>query len=237
MGDKQHRSPESTPEQGSETDVEVQDELPELSNSEQLSELPTGGATTRGLDNYESTLGKWLGSNLYGAVSDNLEYARFGKHADGVISSAIKAAADQINLLDEYDNVEIDPAAVDAFGEALSQQFAGIGSQWVKGEGRDLVDSLQDWVDANPETVATVALLAAGGAVAANMEIPELKHKFGLTDELSAQVGVQLGRFQDIALEQIEAKLEYHSGPLVLSIQAQHSDGETEGSVGLSYSW
>ena len=208
----------------------------EESNSEANEKVEAG--TAAGLANYESSLGNWLGGELYGAVSNNLTYSKVGQTADGAISSLLKSAAERINLLDDLDNVHVDDGFSDALGQTLSMKFDGLGEEWVNGAGREMVTDLQNWTDANPKTVATVGLLAAAGAVAANMEIPELKHSLGITDELTATMAVKLGRFQNIALEEIRSKLEYHSGDLIMAIEGSYSEDEgSQVGIGISYKW
>lgn len=246
MADKQQRSGgpviESTVVKPSRSQASTQgtevDETAE-SNMAMIEELQTGSGSSAGLQNYQQTLGTWLGSELYGAVSDELELNSLAAHADKALTSAIRSAASNIDRLEDHPNVYMDPNFADTFSRAVALEFEGVAAAWVRSsEGQRLVGRLNNWVDANPETVATVGLLAAGGAIAANMEIPELKHKFDISDELTATVGVQLGRFRDIALEEVRGKLEYHSGNLIMAFEAAHDDDRgTSAQFQLKYSW
>lgn len=243
MADKQHRDSgpvlESTVVRPSSSRASTANEEEAESNAAMIEDLQTSSGAAAGLQNYQQTLGTWLGSELYGAVSDELELNSLASHADKALTSAIKSAASNIDRLADNPNVYMDPNFADTFSRAVALEFEGVAAEWVRSsEGQRLVGRLNNWVDANPETVATVGLLAAGGAIAANMEIPELKHKFEISDELTASVGVQLGRFRDIALQEVRGKLEYHSGDLIMAFEAAHDDDRgTSAQFQLKYSW
>ena len=242
MADQQHRPSgqtlSSTTVKANNSTASTALEEPAESNAEKVEELKTNAAA-EGMQNYQQTLGNWLGSELYGAVSKEISQSSMEKHADKALTSAIKSVAGSIGNLEDHPNVHMDPGFADTFSRAVAMEFEGVAATWVRSsEGQALVSRLQNWTDANPETVATVAVLAAGGVIASNMKIPELKHKFNITDELTGTVGVDLGRFRDIAVEQVRGKLEYHSGNLIMAVEAAHSqDRGTSGAFSLKYSW
>ncbi len=161
--------------------------------------------TAEGLKNYEAALGKFLGSQLYGLVAPHLTLDKMAKYADDAFTGALSGG---VGLLDKLEG-DVDGEAIDKFSKALTEHFAVTASEWVKGDGKEFAGKCAKWVDAHPGTVVTVALLAAAGAVAANLEIPELKQKFGITDQLNAEVAAKVGKLRDISLKSIEAGLTY----------------------------
>ncbi len=240
MADKQHRP--SGPVMTSSTDIATSTRQPGEEAAESnavIAEEVVSRGTAEGMRNYQQTLGTWLGTELYDAVSKEVELSSIASHADKALTGAIKSVAGQIGNLEDHPNVGMDPGFADTFSRAVALEFEGVAAEWVKSsEGQALVGRLNNWVDANPETVATVAVLAAGGAIAADMDIPELKHKFDISDEWSGSVGVDIGSFRDIALEQVKGKLEYHSGNLIMAFEAAHDDDKgASASFGLKYSW
>lgn len=243
MPDKDTRSPTRSSTAKASTGPVLEEEVITASNSEQIQEVQTSGGNTSagsstGLANYQSSLGTWLGGELYGAVSENLALSKLGSHADKAVKSALRSAASQIDRLDEYDNVYVQPGFSDAFGRALSHEMDGVASSWLQSDdGRRLAENLQNWTDANPYSVAAVGLLAAGGAIAADMDIPELKHTFDLNNEWSATVGADIGSFRNIALEEVKAKLEYHSGNLIMAIEGSKTADDARVGFGLKYTW
>ena len=165
---------------------------------------------SQGLSNYEATLGKWLGPKLYKAVSKELTQAKLAKIADGALKGGLKSLGTALGNLDE----DVDPAHVDKLVKALQKEFGTLAGDWVRENGSGLTSALNGFVDANPKLIVTIALLAAAGAVAADMKIPELSKKLGLGGGFSAELGVQLGSIQNIALEKIQAKLSFESKKL-----------------------
>ena len=205
------------------TDLDVE------SNAAIAEDLP--GTSDGGLANYQSALGSWLGGELYGAVAPHLSMESLSGVATDGLNSVLKLLGEQLNQVGDSDE-----AAVEAFATALANKYDQLAGEWLEANGGGLQQALAGWVDAHPRTVASVALLAAAGAVLANVEVPELKKKFDLGSGFSAEGGVKLGRIRDIALEQIKAKLEYASGPLIAAMKVTHSGDEgTSGELSLGY--
>ena len=67
----------------------------------------------------------------------------------------------------------------------------------------------------------------AAAAVMADMDIPELKQKFKLSENLQATLGVKVGSLRNIALEQVRAKLKYHSNNLLAQIDVTYNKDKT----------
>jgi hypothetical protein len=224
MSSQQHR-PATDLTAGSELETTTDvgsgvEEGPEGSNSEQAEAIRTEEGTAAGLANYQATLGTWLGSELYAEVASHLTLDKLGDYADRGLTGALKGL---VGVLNDVDG-EVNESAVENFANALSDAYATSASEWVKGDGKDLATTLADWVDANPELLVTIALLAAAGAIAADLDIPELKAKMGITKNLSAEVEAKLGSLRSIALEKITAKLSWKSGPLIAAIRMERDD-------------
>jgi hypothetical protein len=200
-----------------------------------------GAGNDYGLRNYQSTLGKTLGSTLYTGVSRSLQYDRVAGYADSAFKLGLNAAGDYIKALDSKDNVSIDPRAVDLLVDATMFHISRGTQQFVRGEGSSLIDSMQGYVDDNPTVVAGVAIAAAGAAIAANMSIPELSHRLKLNEEMTLRLGADLGRFRSITLERFSAQLEYRKNNLSMSLGVTRTfTGDQPGTrvgVGLNFSF
>ena len=53
----------------------------------------TGPGSAEGLSNYQQTLGSWLGTELYEAVSKEISLDRMASHADKALTGAMRSAA------------------------------------------------------------------------------------------------------------------------------------------------
>jgi len=173
--------------------------------------------TAEGLQHYESALGKWLGPKLYKLIAPHLTLEKMSEYADQGFVAALTAGADQLNNLEG----EVDEAAIKKFSEALEEQFAETAGEWLKGDGAEFAGKVAGWVDTHPGTIVTIALLAAAGAIAADMDIPKLSHKIGITDKLTAELGAKLGSLRNISLQAIEASLQYKSEAVKASYTAK----------------
>ena len=180
--------------------------------------------TADGLKAYEATLGKFLGSKLYGLIAPHLTLEKMSKYADDGFTAALKATPGLLNELDG----EIDASAIDKFSKALSEQFATTASEWLKGDGKEFAGKVAKWVDTHPGIVVSVALLAAAGAIAANMEIPELKQKFGITDALSAEIKAKLGKLRELSLQSIEFGLTYQAGIVLAAYTGSYQEEDDQ---------
>jgi len=81
---------------------------------------------------------------------------------------------------------------------------------------------LQDFVDANPLVITTLAMLAAAAAVVADMPLPEFKHTLQLADGLDMTAGVELGTLQHLTVERIRARLSYRARDLSARIETSY---------------
>jgi hypothetical protein len=163
-----------------------------------------------GLTNYEATLGKWLGPKLYKAVKKEITQAKLAKIADSGMKGALKALGKGIGDLADGD---LKPGDVDKLVKALQAAYGKEAGKFVKAHP-GVGNALNGFVDANPILIVTIGLLAAAGAIAADMDIPEFSTSIGLGAGFSAEVGAKLGSLQHLALDKIEAGLSYESKQL-----------------------
>lgn len=192
---------------------------------EKVAPAETGDA---GLANYQAALGDFLGKELYKAVGDALAWDKVGQAANDAVHAALAAGAGKLGGLD---GVEADAAALDALVAAVEGHLAPHLKAFLEGDGKALHGKLTGWVGANPEAVAGAALLAAAGAVIANVDLPTLKKSFKLREGLDADVEAQLGKIRAISLQKIRAKLSYKAGPLAAAVKVGHEDGKTSGEL------
>ena len=106
----------------------------------------------------------------------------------------------------------------------ISNLDTDLASKYLDQHGVELVNALGGWVDAHPRIIVGIAILAAAAAIVADMDIPELKHRFKLSDEWAIKLGANIGSFQNITLKKIEAELEHKSGPLVAAVKLARFD-------------
>jgi hypothetical protein len=197
------------------------------SNAERQDELRGKKGTDAGLANYQASLGSWLGGELYQAVAPHLTLAALQGYAKDGLSSALKSGVGALGGLEG----DVDKAAIKQFGEALAAQYGDLAAKWLDTPaGKDLAGGLASWIDAHPRLVVLVGLLAAGGAVLADMDVPKLKQEFELAEGLTAGLEAKLGSFRNLALEEVKAHLSYQSGPLTAAVKVEH-DAEKGQSV------
>ncbi len=221
------RSHEQATEQTPATTTEVAPatEAP-ASNAEQQEKLRDKKGTAEGKASYEGLLGKWLGGELYKAIAPHLTFEALQGYANDGLGAALEGG---VGALGELDG-EIDKGAIKKFGEALSQQYGGMAGKWLDTDGgKKLTGGLANWVDTNPELIVLIGLLAAAGAILADMDVPKIKEKFKIAKGLTAEVEAELGSLRDLALEEVKAKLSYSSGPLIASVQMTHKDEGGQG--------
>ena len=79
--------------------------------------------TAKGLANYQATLGKWLGTELYNAIAPHLSQELIGEYADQGLMAALNAVASAASSASE----NIDPAVFERLVEALEAEYGELG--------------------------------------------------------------------------------------------------------------
>jgi len=227
------QSRQQTPTQQSSSDQAVSETSPasQGSNGQQADSIRTADGTAKGLENYQATLGQWLGGELYGAIAPHLTLEKMAGYADKALLSAFSSLAGELEKLD----IESNPGDLEKLSKAFKEAFGTAAGDWLKDDGAGLASSLAGWVDAHPRLIVTAALLAAAGAYMANATIPELSTSFGLSEDLKLKLGAKLGSLRDISLRQVSAELSHATAPLVAAIKVSTGDStktEFSGSYG-----
>lgn len=196
-------------------------------------EQATAGAEggDAGLSNYEAALGEFLGGELYKAIGPQLAYDKLSGTAKKAVEGALEGLVGQLGSLD---NVTADPKALEVLGNLLKDKLDPLVDEWLAKNGPGLSAALTSWVGAHPRTIVLTALLAAAGAVLANVAIPTLKRKFALGKGLSADVEAKLGKIRALSLQSVRAKLSYESGPLLAAVSASHDEKGTTASASVT---
>ena len=174
---------------------------------------------------WQSTLGTWLGDQTFKIVQKELSPEKIEKQAGQGADALIKFLVGEL----EKQGAKLDgsaPGTADALAKLLPELQKWAEEQadeyLASDSGKGLSEKISQWAQAHPKTVIAMALLAAAGAIAANVKIPELKTKRDLGNGLSAEVGVKLGKIREIALESVRGALAYEKGKLKADVSVKH---------------
>lgn len=161
-------------------------------------------------ESWRDLLGEWLGGELYDAIADQTNEAELLAHG----KKALDGALDSIVGLSDDLGLDADgSAAVEKLARALAETALAEGNKFLEGEkGQRLLGKVSRWVDDHPGYVLTLAILAAAGAVAADVDLPELKSKFKLGKGFSANTSVDLGSIRNIAFKAAKLDMQYVRG-------------------------
>ncbi len=184
-----------------------------------------------GLANYEESLGKFIGKPLYEAINGALSFDKLKGSARSGVLSALESLVDKVG---DIDNVTADPKALDALGNLLSDTMAPHVDKLLEKYGPELTGKLSKFADTHPRTILAIALLAAAGAVLANVSIPELKQSLKLGKVGKLDLEAKLGKIRDVSLEKIKAKLTSESGKLSASVEVNQKDGKLGGNANVA---
>lgn len=211
------RQASQTPEQTTnETITTVQKK--DQSNAAQIQELKKAEF----IANYQSALGTFLGPKLYEAIAPYLSFEKMRSYANQAIEAAGSAGADWVNS--SVYGEQLDENQKGQLSSLFSGKADELAKEFLESEaGKKILNKLQEFVGENPWVVVSVGILAAAGAVLADMEIPELKKKFKLGKGFSASAGVDLGSLRNIAIQSVSAGLEYKSAVLTSALTVSHS--------------
>ncbi len=185
-------------------------------------------------ESWRSLLGEWLGGELYDAISDQANEAALLEHG----KSALKGAAD--GAVDALGGIGLDQGSTQAlqtFAKALTETAVAEGEKFLESEaGQRLLGKISRWVDDHPGYVVAMAVLAAAGAVAADVDLPELEQKFKFGKGFSGDVSANLGSIRNIALKSAKLNLQYVRGQLKINAGVAHDQEKgTSGELGVRY--
>ncbi len=184
---------------------------------------------------YEDALGDFLGGKLYDLVAKELSAEKIMGYAEDGVDAALKAGFDA--LKDGGDLTDAQKKEIDKLKPLLDETLGDQAKAWLKTDkGKALASKVSQYVGEHPYQVVLAAMLAAAGAVLANVKIPTLKKKFGLGKGFEAGLEAKLGKIRDIALESVKASLTYQKGQFKGSIEAtRNAEGAIGGAASLKY--
>jgi len=178
---------------------------------------------------YEQALGRMLGGPLFDAVMKQTSPESLAKYSRSLVDALIKQGEGLAR-----DDASLDDAGRQAVIEALKEQMgpalkAEAEAFLASEEGRSLAAAIQSYGASHPWQVVAAAILAAAGAVAANVEVPrigaETSGTIGRGEDAprwKAGAGVRLGKVRDLALEAIDARIGLEAGRFRGEVQAEH---------------
>lgn len=202
-------------------------------------EAPTSSAEAQRREaqrqSYEALLGRLLGGKLFEIVVNHTTPDALQKYAENAVDALIKAAGDLVGSVEALDAESRNAAGalVEVLGQILREQAqAYLASE----EGQELANKVSNYVAEHPGEVIAAVLLAAAGAVAVNVPLPEIAAKTTLAKGIEAEVQAKLGRVRDLALESISARVQFEAGRFRAEARADHKEGQgTTGTVAASY--
>lgn len=182
---------------------------------------------------WRNLLGDFIGGELYNLISEHVEVDDLQGYAHEALDGALGA------LIGQFDKLGLDgqgTAALEKFATALADSAVKAGDKWLASEsGQSILGKISHWVDENPALVLLGVVIAAAGAIAADMPIPELKTKLNITKGLTADVSAQLGSLRNIALEAAKLDLQYVKGRFTAKAGVQKTDKGVGGSASVRY--
>ena len=175
-------------------------------------------------ESYRELLGEWLGGELYDVLSDQTSQDALLEHGKSALDAALGSVDDLVGLA----GLEGDQnAALQRFAEALATDGLAEVEKFLESEkGAALLGKISRYVDDHPGYVILLGVLAAAGAIAADIDIPTLKQKFNITKGLTAEVSAGLGSIRHIALESAKLNMKYVSGQFSATGEVSHEQGK-----------
>ncbi len=174
--------------------------------------------------NWRDLLGEFLGGKLHELISDQTNAEALLGHG----KKALEGAAGSTGGLVDQLGLDADGSkAVSALAEALAKDAVKEADKFLESDkGKALLTKISQWVDNNPGYVLALAILAAAGAVAADMKIPELKQTFKIAEGLSASVSAKLGSLRNISLQAARLDMQYVRGQFSAKAAVEQKQGE-----------
>lgn len=190
------------------------------------------------LQSYQAALGSFLGTKLYEVIHKEVTPEKLLGYGNDALDGLFKAAGDQAGSLATKGGLDKDEsAAVTALAGVLGQIANEKAQAFLKTpEGQMVLVAIRDYVEGHPWQVIAAIVVAAAGAVAANVDIPTLKQKIKIADGLTGDVTAKLGKIRDISLQAIQVGLSYEVGKLALRGEVAHSEKDgTKGTLTAAY--
>lgn len=174
-------------------------------------------------EDWRKLLGESIGDQLYGVVAELVTEEELLGYGQQALEGALDAMVGQVGGLDLANN---GAAALEQLARVLADEAQKLGDQWLQSDsGKRVMRGISRWVDDNPGYILLAAILAAAGAIAADMDIPELEQKFKFGD-VSGGAKVDLGSLRNIAIEAAKVDLAYVRGQFSAKTSAGYDKEE-----------
>lgn len=178
---------------------------------------------------YEQALGRVLGGRIFEIVMKQTSPEALARHARSIVDALMKAGEDlaqQDGSLDEAGRTAVIEALKERMGPALKAEAE---SFLATEEGRSLAAALQSCAASHPWEIVAAAILAAAGAVAANVAVPRIGGQVSGTlghgedsPRWTAAAGARLGKVRDLAIEAIDTRIGLEAGRFRGDVQVDH---------------
>jgi hypothetical protein len=177
---------------------------------------------------YEDALGKWLGGELYDLVADHLSADKVLKYGEQGADALVDLLGDQLEAIAEKGDAG-QKEAITKLQPILEKYAEEAADKFLAGRhGQAFAEWTSQFAASHPKTMVTMAVLAAIGAVAANVELPEIEQKFKLGNGFGLEAGVGLGKIQEIALQSVNAALTFKKGGFNAEVRGGYEKGEDD---------
>ncbi len=185
-------------------------------------------------ESWRDLLGQWLGGELYELIADKTNEEALLEAGKGALTSAING------LPGLGDSLGLDASGADAvkkLAEVLAKDAVAASDKLLASDkGKALIAKISRFVDDNPGYVLALAVLAAAGAVAADVDIPKLKANKDLGKGFSVGAQADLGSIRHIALEAAKLDMQYVSGKFKANASVAHDKEKgTSGEAAVRY--
>ena len=190
------------------------------------------------LAGYKKALGSFLGTKLYEVIHKEVAPEKLLGYGGDALDGLLEASSDQVGSLSGKAGLDKDEtAAVAALTKVLGEIAKEKAEQFLASpEGQKVLVAIRDYVEDHPWQLIAAIIVAAAGAVAANVDIPTLNQKVKLADGLTADATAKLGKIRDISLAALQVGLTYETGKLKLRGEVSHTDEKgTKGQLSASY--
>jgi hypothetical protein len=188
------------------------------SNSQQIQDLKQAEFTM----NYQTALGKALGPKLYELIAPLLSFEKMSSYASKAIEGIANSSIDWVNS--SLSDGQLSKEQEDTLSSDFQEQATKFAKEYLESEdGKAVLNKIQEFIGENPYVVVGVGILAALGAILADMDIPEIKQKFKLGENFTLKGGADIGSLRNIALKSVSLSLEYQTENIESSLTVSHS--------------
>jgi hypothetical protein len=192
-------------------------------------EKSEGGGKEGGKKKNVSDLDQWLSGELYNLVKEQLGDAKLKEYATKLSQTATDQLLTQVKGVSSVDELT-NKIVVDQIGKSLANELnKAVLGLLNSPEGQNVKKAILDKAKKDPGMVVGMILVALGAMIASNSEIPELEKTLDLGKGFKAGAQVNLGKFQDISLEKLQASFSYTGKYLQASVSGGYGTEKGKG--------